>query len=246
MNSMIMEEDDLVEYINRSLDEEEEFHFLRFEFLQRLNIVKLQLDLVRLKGRFQRDKRASIQDLETLESTLQKYATAIRNYQFLKGKAALDKAEARRRKFLLQRYFQSRVNDQFHSHYCSFHDAEERVDPLRRALMRYMPSFLAFSGEEKMSRAREYSEGKAPREVSVFVDRLTRFLVAMTGGIFLVVPMIIMTLHQSKTKSLITVSICIILFALIMALGVRVSNVETLVSTATYAAVLMVFLGVNN
>ena len=68
-----MEEDDLVEYVNRSLDEEEEFHFLRFEFLQRLNIVKLQLDLVRLKGRFQGEKRASIHGLETLESTLQKY-----------------------------------------------------------------------------------------------------------------------------------------------------------------------------
>ncbi|KAJ5959426.1 uncharacterized protein N7479_006576 [Penicillium vulpinum] len=246
MSPLIMEEDDLVEHINRSLNEEEEFHFLRFEFLQRLNIVKLQLDLVRLKGRFQREKRASIQDLEALESTLQKYATAIRNYQFLKGKAALGKAETQRRRLLLQRYFQSRVKDQFHSHYCSFHDAEPRADPLRRALMRYMPSFLAFSSEEKMSRAREYSEGKAPQEVSVFVDRLTRFLVAITGGIFLVVPMIIMTLHQSTTKSLITVSVCIVLFALVMAFGVRVSNAETLISTATYAAVLMVFLGVNN
>ncbi|KAJ5603748.1 hypothetical protein N7537_006704 [Penicillium hordei] len=246
MSPMIMEEDDLVEYVNRSLNEEEEFHFLRFEFLQRLNIVKLQLDLVRLKGQFQSEKRASIQDLEVLERTLEKYATAIRNYQFLRSKAALGKAETRKRKLLLQRYFQSKLNDQFHSHYCSFHDAEQGIDPLRRALMRYMPSFLAFSSEEKMSRPREYSEGKAPREVSVSVDRLTRFLVAITGGIFLVVPMIIMALHQSKTKSLVTVSVCIILFALIMALGVRVSNVETLVSTATYAAVLMVFLGVSN
>ena len=73
MSPMIMEEDNLVEYINRSLDEEEEFHFLRFEFLQRLNIVNLQLDLVRLKGRFQGDKQTSIQDLEALDSTLQKY-----------------------------------------------------------------------------------------------------------------------------------------------------------------------------
>jgi uncharacterized protein (DUF2252 family) len=68
-----MEGNDLVEYINRSLDEEEEFHFLRFEFLQRLNIVRLQLDLVRLKGQFQRGKRATIQDLDALESKLQKY-----------------------------------------------------------------------------------------------------------------------------------------------------------------------------
>lgn len=46
---------------------------LRFEFLQRLNIVKLQLDLVRLKSRFQRERRASIQDLEAFESTLERY-----------------------------------------------------------------------------------------------------------------------------------------------------------------------------
>lgn len=112
--------------------------------------------------------------------------------------------------------------------------------------MRNMPAFIAFSSEERMFRSREYSEGKAPREVSAFVDRLTRFLVAMTGAIFLVVPMIIMTLHQSQTKSLITVSVSVISFSLIMALGVRVSNVEALISTATYAAVLMVFLGVNS
>lgn len=68
----------------------------------------------------------------------------------------------------------------------------------------------------------------------------------MTGAFFLVVPMIITTLHQSQTKSLITVSVAVVTFALLMALGVRVSNVETLISTATYAAVLMVFLGVNS
>jgi hypothetical protein len=64
---------DLVEYVNRSLDEEEEFHFLRFEFLQRLNIVRLELDLVHLKGQFQRDKRAAVKDLDTLQSKLQDY-----------------------------------------------------------------------------------------------------------------------------------------------------------------------------
>jgi hypothetical protein len=67
------EEEGLVEYVNRSLDEEEDFHFLRFEFLQRVNIVRLELDLVRLKSRFQHDNRASIGDLDTLQSKLQDY-----------------------------------------------------------------------------------------------------------------------------------------------------------------------------
>jgi hypothetical protein len=173
-------------------------------------------------------------------------ATAIRNYRFLKNKRAVETAEARNRKLLLQRYFQARVNDPFHSHYCYFQDADVRVDPLRDALMRYLPAWLAFSREERIARGREYSERKPPREVSGFVDRLTRFLLALAGGTFLVVPMTIMTLNPSQTKSLVTVSICVTLFALVLALGIRVSNLETLISTATYAAVLVVFVGANN
>lgn len=109
--------------------------------------MRLLLDLVRLKGRFQREKRATIEDLDALESKLQKYverlslndntiphilsiATAVRNYQFFKSKAGLQRAEIRKRTLLLQHYFQSRVNDQFHSHCCYFYDAEQRIDPL--------------------------------------------------------------------------------------------------------------------
>jgi hypothetical protein len=175
-----------------------------------------------------------------------KVATAIRNYQFLKNKKALEQGEARRRKLLLQRHFQARVNGSFHSHYCYFQDADERVDPLRGTLIQYLPASLAFSREERISRGRDYSERKAPREVSRFVDRLTRVLLASTGGIFLVLPMIIITLHPSQSKSLVTVSVCVTLFALVLALSIRVSNVKTLISTATYAAVLVVFVGANN
>jgi hypothetical protein len=68
------EVENLVEYINRSLDEEEEFHFLRFESLQRVNIVRLKLDLVRLKYRFQHNKRASVEDFDALQNKLQDYS----------------------------------------------------------------------------------------------------------------------------------------------------------------------------
>lgn len=64
-----------VKYANRSLEQEEEFHFLRFEFLQRLNLSKIQVDLVRTKSRFQRDGYASADDLRTLQIQLQDYGT---------------------------------------------------------------------------------------------------------------------------------------------------------------------------
>jgi len=84
-----------------------------------------------------------------------------------------------------------------------------------------------------------------PHQVSNFVDRLVRFMVAITGGLFLVVPMVIMTIDQSQTKNLVTVSISLLTFALILSLAVRVSHVETLVATATYAALLVVFVGTS-
>jgi hypothetical protein len=116
--------------------------------------------------------------------------------------------------------------------------------------MQQLPVQLTFSAHEKKERKKEYMEGRPPKEVSGIVDRLVRFLVGVIGGAFVVVPMITMTIDQSQSKSLITVSAAVIIFALVVSLGIRVSNIETLISTATYAAVLVVFVGsttgVNN
>jgi len=174
-------------------------------------------------------------------------ATAIRDYQFLRNKASVEGAEVRNRKLLLHNYFysESDFGDPFASHYSYFQDADGKVDPLRTAMMKYLPAHLSFSRQERRERAKEFSEGKAPRVVSTLVDRLVRFVIAVTGGVFLVVPMIIMTLHPSQTKSLVTVSVALLIFSLMLSFVVRVSNVETLVSTATYAAVLVVFVGTS-
>lgn len=75
------------------------------------------------------------------------------------------------------------------------------------------------------------------------MDRIVRLIVAFIGGAFLVVPMLVMTLHQSQTKSLITASLSVVFFAIAISFGFKTTNVETLVATATYAAVLVVFVG---
>lgn len=111
--------------------------------------------------------------------------------------------------------------------------------------MRYLPSRLTFSHHEKRERKKEYLDGEPPKYVSVFIDRLVRFTIAITGGLFVVVPMIIMNIDESQVKSLVTVSVAVVVFALIVSFGVRVSNIETLVSTATYSAVLVVFVGTS-
>ena len=64
----------LIEYVARSLESEKEFHFLRFEFLQRLNIVQQEVDLVRTKSRLQREGNVSEEDLTGLKTKLDDYS----------------------------------------------------------------------------------------------------------------------------------------------------------------------------
>jgi hypothetical protein len=60
----------------------------------------------------------------------------------------------------------------------------------------------------------------------------------LTGDSFLVGPLLNVSRNPTTTKSLVTVSVAVLLFVLLLSFEIRLSNVETLVATATYAAVL--------
>lgn len=65
----------LIRYTSDSVDIDEDFHFLRFEFLQRLNIVKLEYELAQIKSRLYRlDYNTSAEELETLRARLHEYS----------------------------------------------------------------------------------------------------------------------------------------------------------------------------
>jgi hypothetical protein len=70
----IPENDGLLQYVARSIDEDEDFYFLRFESLQRTNIAALQLKLVRIKDSLRSQTDVSDSDLETLRLTLEQYS----------------------------------------------------------------------------------------------------------------------------------------------------------------------------
>ena len=74
-----------------------------------------------------------------------------------------------------------------------------------------------------------------------------RIVMAMFGGVALITPMLIMTLHPSRNVSLVTTSLATFLFALILAFGATESaGKDVLAATAAYAAVLVVFVGTNS
>jgi hypothetical protein len=77
------------------------------------------------------------------------------------------------------------------------------------------------------------------------IEHLARFILALVSGATVIVPMIIIVYDSSKLKSVITTSVAVLLFALFISLSTRSSDQETLAATATYAAVLIVFVGTS-
>lgn len=70
---------DLFKYVSDSIDEEETFHFLGFEFLHRLNIVQIQNDIIRAREEIFRNRSAGA-DGEKLKKLLADYSK-LRNSQ---------------------------------------------------------------------------------------------------------------------------------------------------------------------
>jgi len=76
---------------------------------------------------------------------------------------------------------------------------------------------------------------------SLFLSRLS---FALFGGLALIAPMLIMTLHQTKLTVFLTTSIFGVAVALVLALFMEgTQNKDIVAATAAYAAVLVVFIG---
>ena len=69
---------------------------------------------------------------------------------------------------------------------------------------------------------------------------------SLLGGVALIGPVLIITLHPLRDTSLITVSVAIFLFTLTMALwATDIEGKDVLATTATYVIVLIVFVGTS-
>lgn len=251
---------ELFYYADSSRNHEETFQCLGFEFLHRLNIVRLQNEIIALREEIYRDHHEGYDkdryqgyDKDTLSRLLHEYTRAIKDYNYIHSAKRIDPSMTEVRKQRLKSCFKSITTSYLHtrpfeSHYYYLHDntRQPSTDALRDILKRWLPPYLSYSSHERQFRSREFEDGKPPAEVSPLVDNVVRLIVAMVAVGALVAPMCIMTLNPSSVKSLITSSVFMILFACALSFGVKTTNVETLVATATYSAVLVVFVGTNS
>lgn len=104
---------------------------------------------------------------------------------------------------------------------------------------------------EKHTIVRQKDWDVREHEQAVRKKKVTRILknggFAVIGGLWLIVPMLIMTLHPSKLTSLLTTSLFVIAAGLALGWFMDGAEPKDIVSTtAAYAAVLVVFVGVGN
>jgi uncharacterized RDD family membrane protein YckC len=93
----------------------------------------------------------------------------------------------------------------------------------------------------------ERPENRLPRpsldKLPPFVEGLARIIIAITGGLFLLVPMILMTFITSPHYRLIIVSVAVLWFSISLGIVSHATNQELLGATAAYTAVLVVYVG---
>lgn len=114
-------------------------------------------------------------------------------------------------------------------------------------------SSWTWTAEERKTRKMAYkhhSEGKKgykPRHLSLGVRIIASTLVALAAGAWIIVPMVLMSLagDQSKGFQIIATSAAVVLFGFASAAAVQMSSKEIFLATATYAAVLVVFVGAS-
>jgi uncharacterized membrane protein len=116
----------------------------------------------------------------------------------------------------------------------------QQVPPSKPALPR-VPNGWDISGI--LLEEHRQKQEKRRRETKAFVLRL---YMAAFGGLALIGPMLIMTLHSSKVTSLVTTSIFVTVVAALLAYFFQDATPKDIMgATAAYAAVLVVFVGAS-
>jgi uncharacterized protein DUF6594 len=78
---------------------------------------------------------------------------------------------------------------------------------------------------------------------SEVINIMSRVIIAVLGSAAMLAPILIMTDLSKQKDRVITVSVSVIIFGLVLSFGSRPSNQEILAASAAYTAVLVVYVG---
>ena len=120
-----------------------------------------------------------------------------------------------------------------------------RHDPLQRWLHKWLRYFRYhnISRKQQDSERRKATPAWGPYQHTVLIANVVcRIVVALVTAAFLVVPMAVLAGVAQKGTQILVVSVCIIIFASLVSLLLRTSNLELMLISAAYAAILSVFI----
>jgi uncharacterized protein YhaN len=101
--------------------------------------------------------------------------------------------------------------------------------------------------ENGMEKAKEKDQKPSlPRHLSPSVRIIASLIVSFLAGACIIAPMLFMSIRPDRSKNLWTASVAVVLFGFFMAAAVRMMSREVFLATATYAAVLAVFVAASN
>jgi hypothetical protein len=122
-----------------------------------------------------------------------------------------------------------------------------RQDPFQRRLHMYLRAFrywrLSRRPQDNVEGGGAIRPGRqwSYQNTVLLAEILGRSISTLIAAIFLIVPLTLLSYETSKKVQLITISSFVVTFSSLVSFMLKVSNLEMMVVSATYAAVLSVF-----
>ncbi|KAF8859035.1 hypothetical protein BDZ45DRAFT_673590 [Acephala macrosclerotiorum] len=224
---------------------------LNFKVLQLFRIQSLQEELLKLQKEFKLGGFADSEypaRLNQLDEALNRYCQAIRNYEFL-SQSTLDFVPPGQVLFgAPEELIETSVNQTWPSLFDRLLK-RPKIHTMQYSIRNCPPLSRTMSQNSLQFREID-AAGSAAREKVHVLERFSFavFSGALFGGLALMAPVLIMTLHPGRKTALVTCLVAIVLFAFTLTLfqrNVRGNGRDILTATSAYAAVLVVFIGVS-
>ncbi|OCK92126.1 uncharacterized protein K441DRAFT_697930 [Cenococcum geophilum 1.58] len=202
---------------------------IRIRALQHMTIIHLRRVLAGEVAEIIETETADAEQMERIRGTLNHYVTALRDMKYMLEPASQNKRTARFLRDLLY------INDPNDSAIMVDAGIMPR-DSVREDPRLGVPDYTGDGGySSRNDTAQEYSR-----------EFFSRLKMALFGGSALIAPMLIMRLHATLLTELLTTSLFVVVVGLILAWYIKDADKKDILgATATYAAVLVVFIGTS-
>jgi len=202
---------------------------VRIRALQHMTIIHLRKALASETAKIVKQENAGSAQMEIIRKLLRQYVNALRDLKYMLEPASNDPRVAEFLRDLLYINAKKDATILVDSGIVSESSIEEH-------LRVHVPDYTGFRGHNDRS-------DKQKQEMQKFFLRLK---MALFGGLVLVVPMLIMSLHPTLLTQLLTTSLFVLFFSIFLAFEwTHAEEKDIIAATAAYAAVLVVFVGAS-